>query len=112
VLNESRQANFYLVKAEAICIESPVEHWPPPSNIGAPSRLFTLITGPTEEAREVGETKQEFASRDAIRRHFWETLLDRARAKTKLYTIERRRGYADPFSWATTRLGSHSGRVQ
>ncbi len=73
-LNESRQASFYLVKAEAICIDS-----------SAPACLFTLITGPSEETREVGETKKEFADRYAIRRHFWETLLDRAQQKTKFY---------------------------
>jgi hypothetical protein len=85
-LNESRQASFYLVKAEAICIESPSERWPPPSNTSAPACLFTLITGPSEETREVGDTKQEIADRYTIRRHFWETLLDRARQKTKLYS--------------------------
>jgi hypothetical protein len=73
-LNESQQASFYLVKAEAICIDN-----------SAPACLFTLITGPSEETREVGETKKEFADRDAIRRRFWETLLERARQKTKLY---------------------------
>src|SRR5262245_45566910 len=74
-LNESRQASFYLVKAEAICIDN-----------SAPACLFTLITGPSEETREAGETKQEFADRYAIRRHFWETPLERARQKTKLYS--------------------------
>jgi hypothetical protein len=74
-LNESRQTNFYLVKAEAICIDN-----------RAPACLFTLITGPSEETREVGDTKKEFADRYAIRRLFWETLLERAPQKTKLYS--------------------------
>jgi Domain of unknown function (DUF4268) len=73
-LNESRLASFYLVKAEAICIDS-----------SAPACLFTLITGPSEETRVVGDAKQDIADRYAIRRHFWETLLERARQKTKLY---------------------------
>jgi hypothetical protein len=73
-LNESQQASFYLVKAEAIRIES-----------SPPACLFTLIVGPSEEAREVGETKKEFADRHAIRRRFWETFLERARHRTKLY---------------------------
>jgi hypothetical protein len=73
-LNESQQAGFYLVKAEAICIDD-----------SAPACLFTLITGPSDETREVGETKKEIADRYAIRRRFWEMLLDRARQKTKLY---------------------------
>jgi len=85
-LNESRQANFYLVKAEAICIESPGDHWPPPSNVSAPACLFTLITGPSEETHEVGDTKEEIASRYALRRRFWDTLIDRAEPKTKLYS--------------------------
>lgn len=59
-LNELQQASFYLVKAEAICIDS-----------SAPACLFTLITGPSDETREVGETKKEIADRFAIRRRFW-----------------------------------------
>jgi hypothetical protein len=73
-LNESRLANFYLVKAEAISIDS-----------SAPACLFTLITGPSEETRVAGETKQDIADGYEIRRDFWETLLERARQKTKLY---------------------------
>jgi hypothetical protein len=73
-LNESQQARFYLVKAEAIRIAD-----------SAPACLFTLITGPSEETWEVGDTKKEFAERHLLRRRFWETFLERARQKTKLY---------------------------
>lgn len=73
-LNESRQANFYLVKVEAICI-----------NESAPACLFTLITGPSEETRELVETKKEIAESGAVRYRFWETFLVRALQTTKLY---------------------------
>ena len=73
-LNELRETSFYLVKAEAICIDD-----------SAPACLFTLITGPSEETREVGETKKEFADRHLERHRFWETFLERARQKTNLY---------------------------
>jgi hypothetical protein len=74
-LNEAQQASFYLVKVEAICIDQ-----------GAPACLFTLITGPSEETREVGETKKDISDRYVIRRRFWETLLERARQRTRLYS--------------------------
>jgi Domain of unknown function (DUF4268) len=74
-LNESQEASFYLIKAEAIRIDN-----------SAPACLFTLITGPSEETREVGEAKKEIADRYVVRRNFWETLLERARQKTKLYS--------------------------
>lgn len=74
-LNESSGADFYLLKVEAVRIgESPA----------AP--LLTLITGPSEESRQVGETKKELAERYHIRRRFWTELLSRARGKTKLFS--------------------------
>src|SRR5262249_1437459 len=39
-----------------------------------------------EETLEVGDTKKELSDRYLLRRHFWETLLERARQKTKLYS--------------------------
>lgn len=74
-LNESSGADFYLLKVEAVRIgQSP------------PAPLLTLITGPSEESRQVGETKKDLAERYVIRRRFWEELLARARKKTKLFT--------------------------
>jgi len=74
-LNESRAASFYLVKVEAIRIgNSPA----------AP--LLTLITGPSEEATEVGDTKKEFAERHIQRKKFWTALLALARNQTKLHS--------------------------
>ncbi len=73
-LNESSTASFYLLKVEAVKIgESP------------PAPLLTLIVGPSEETREVGRTKGEWAERETFRYHFWEALLERARRKTRLH---------------------------
>lgn len=73
-LNESHAASFYLVKVEAICIDD-----------SPPAPLLTLITGPSEEAAEAGETKKELAERHVNRRRFWTALLDLAKTKTKLH---------------------------
>ena len=74
-LNDCRAASFYLVKVEAIRIgNSPA----------AP--LLTLITGPSEEATEVGDTKKEIAERHIQRKKFWTALLALARNQTKLHS--------------------------
>src|SRR5262249_702205 len=73
--NESGAADFYLLKIEGIRIgNSPA----------AP--LLTLIVGPSEETREVGEVKKERNERSSLRRRFWEGLLERSKAKTTLQT--------------------------
>lgn len=73
-LNESSEGNFYLLRVEAIKVgESP------------PAPLLTLIVGPSQEAREVGDTKRELAERHMIRRGFWVQLLERARVETQLH---------------------------
>jgi len=73
-LNESSSAHFYLLKVEAVQIgESP------------PAPLLTLITGPSEESRQIGEKKKEFTERDDIRYRFWTELFGRLRHKTKLF---------------------------
>ena len=74
-LNEGAGAGFYLVKLEGIRIgDSP------------PAPLLTLIVGPSEESREVGEAKKERAERYGVRRRFWTGLLDAAKAKTRLHS--------------------------
>jgi hypothetical protein len=74
-LNESSSVAFYLLKIEGIRIgESPA----------AP--LLTLIVGPSEESRGVGETKKELAGRYIFRHRFWTTLLDEAKKKTNLHS--------------------------
>ena len=74
-LNESATASFYMVKAEAVQIgDSP------------PAPLLTLIVGPSEEARQVGQRKKEFIERYAIRQQFWSALLEAAKPRTKLFS--------------------------
>ncbi len=73
-LNQSTAASFYLLKVEAIQIES---------SPAAP--LLTLIVGPSAEGREVGETKKDLAEREGLREEFWRTLLERAKGTTKLH---------------------------
>jgi len=73
-LNESSLANFYLLKLEAIKIgDSP------------PAPLFTVIVGPSEEGKEVGKAKKEFAEQNLLRGRFWTQLLEIAKVKTKLH---------------------------
>lgn len=73
-LNESSSAEFYVLKLEGIRI-----------NDSAPAPLLTLIVGPSEEGREVGEAKKELAERHDLREKFWAELLQLAKAKTKLH---------------------------
>lgn len=89
-LNESASAQFYMVKVEAVRIEN-----------SAPAPLFTLIVGPSEEAKEVGQTKKEIAERYDIRRHWWSTLISRSAAINKLHT------HITPseYSWIGTSSG-------
>jgi Domain of unknown function (DUF4268) len=73
-LNESAPADFYLVKIEGIRIGG-----------SQPAPLLTLIVGPSEESREVGEVKKDIAGRPHIRRRFWTQLLGRAKERTRLH---------------------------
>ncbi len=73
-LNESTAAEFYLLKVEGIKIGE-----------SQPAPLFTLIVGPSEEVKEAGGTKKEFAERHHLRKEFWNYLLERAKEKTKLH---------------------------
>lgn len=74
-LNESSSASFYMVKVEAVRIEN---------SLAAP--LFTLIVGPSEEAREVGQTKQNIAERYSIRKRWWAQLIERSAAVNRLHS--------------------------
>ena len=73
-LNESSSAAIYMVKVEAVRIgDSPA----------AP--LFTLIVGPSEETKDVGQTKKEIAERYGIRKRWWSTLIERSSKVNKLH---------------------------
>lgn len=74
-LNESNSAEFYLFKIEGIKIGN-----------SHPAPLFTLIVGPSQEVKEAGETKKEYAERHYLRKEFWTHLLSKAKAKTKLHS--------------------------
>lgn len=73
-LNESRLAKFYLVKLEVVRILN-----------SDPAPLFTLIVGPSEVSRIIGNQKEETAERFDIRHKFWSMLLENAKVKTKLH---------------------------
>lgn len=69
-LNESTSADFYLVKVEAVRIgESPA----------AP--LLTIIVGPSQETKTVGQQKMVLHERYDIRRQWWTRLVARPAAK-------------------------------
>ncbi|MBF0301379.1 MAG: DUF4268 domain-containing protein [Oligoflexia bacterium] len=74
-LNETRLSSFYLVKLEAIKI-----------NESEPAFLFTLIVGPSEEVKEIGETKEEISDGNPILKKFWIQLLQKAKLLTKLHS--------------------------
>lgn len=77
-LNENApdDVSFYLVKIEAVKIE--------PQPIAAP--LFTIIARPTEESKEIGLEKKEYAQRHLLRKEFWTKLLEKANKLTKLHS--------------------------
>ncbi len=90
-LNESSPAVFYLVKIEGIRIgDSP------------PAPLLTLIVGPSEESREVGEAKKDRADRYHIRHEFWTGLLEAAKQRSKLHAAVS----PGDYGW----LGASAGR--
>lgn len=67
--------SFYLVKVEAYKIGD-----------SEPAPLFSTISGPSPEAKEIGEQKQDLAERHLMRIEFWKQLLDKAKAITPLHT--------------------------
>ena len=76
-LNETLPADtgFFLIRVEAYRIEN-----------SPPAPLFTLVAGPSQEARQIGTKKKEWAERDMLRLKFWEDLQNRLRGQTKLHT--------------------------
>jgi hypothetical protein len=63
-----------MVKVEAVRIsDSP------------PAPLFTLIVGPSDEAKVVGEAKKEIAERYSIRKRWWTMLIQRSAAVSKTH---------------------------
>ena len=75
-LNENTAANlaFFLVKVETVRIAN---------SPAAP--LFTVLAGPDEQVKELGDNKKEWAERHVKRMEFWKGLLDRSKEKTRLF---------------------------
>ncbi len=93
-LNESTPVDraFFLVRLEAIQIGN-----------SAAAPLFTVLAGPSEEAKAIGQEKKELAERHLLRLRYWEGLLDRAKAMGILHHANRA---PTRDSW----LGSGAGR--
>ena len=91
-LNQTYSADFYLVKLEAVQVDTSL-----------PAPLLTLIVGPSEESKMVGDEKKEVNQRYILRRQFWEQLLDRASERTSLHAnISPSKGGS---IWATVKSG-------
>src|SRR5690606_8066214 len=60
-LNQSTSATFYLVKVEAVRVQAPGS-----DQVSPPAPLLTLIVGPDETSKEIGEKKKELADRDLV----------------------------------------------
>lgn len=73
-LNESSAADFYLLKLEAVRIDS-----------SSPAPLLTKIVGPSDEARAAGTAKKEMTERGRLRHSFWTQLLELAKKRTPLH---------------------------
>jgi hypothetical protein len=89
-LNESGSAAFYMVKVEAVKIgDSP------------PAPLFTVIVGPSEDSKNVGQAKKEIAERYGIRKRWWTQLVERSVKITRLHA------HITPgeYSWIGTSSG-------
>lgn len=74
-LNQFPDAQFYLIKMEAVKIGD-----------SAPAPLFTLIAGPSAEVREAGATRKKISEGQTLYRKFWTSLLEGALKRTKLFS--------------------------
>lgn len=75
-LNESGlDVNFYLVQIEVYRIGE-----------SEPAPKFSIIAGPSEESKIIGEEKKELSERHKKRLEFWKSLLERSKSKTPLHS--------------------------
>ncbi|MCF6228837.1 MAG: DUF4268 domain-containing protein, partial [Planctomycetes bacterium] len=74
-LNEMPDVDFYIVKVEAITIDN-----------SPPAALFTLISAPSKEIRDVGRSKAQMNVTQTQNFEFWEMLLRHANSKSKLHS--------------------------
>ncbi len=91
-LNDAGLAKFFLLKVEAITIGA-----------SPPAPLLTPITGPSDEGREIGDTKKKFVERYDLRHRFWGALLERAKSTTKLHANIS----PSDYSWIATGAGKY-----
>lgn len=87
-LNESSNADFYLLKIEAIRIEN-----------SPPAPLLTLIVGPSDEGKSIGRSKKEMSERDRLRYKWWSQLVQHPNATRHQHITPRK------YSW----IGISSG---
>ena len=91
-LNESFNADFYLLKIEAIRIEN-----------SRPALLPTLIVGPSEEVKSIGRNRQKMSERDRERYQkryeWWSQLIEHPDAK------EHRHLSPSKYSWLSRGSG-------
>lgn len=75
-LNEVTPADIYLflVKVEAIKIGD-----------SEPAPLFSVVSGPSIEGKQIGEKKKELAQSQIDRLEFWESLLEKSKSKFQLF---------------------------
>ena len=69
-LNEGTSGDFYLLKVEALRIEE-----------SPPAPLLTVIVGPTEEAKNVGDIKHQLSERGRVRKEWWKALVAHPEAR-------------------------------
>lgn len=65
---------FYLVKVEGIKIGDSL-----------PAPLFSVICAPSQDVKEMGKTKEEFAERHKLLLEFWRRLIEKIKGKTQLH---------------------------
>jgi len=73
-LNESANADFYILKIEGIKIGD-----------SQPAPLLTQIVGPSREVKEASQTKKEYKERHFLRKEFWDFLLEEVKSRTTLH---------------------------
>ena len=77
-LNETQLGDFYILKAEAIVIETE-------QGQSAPAPLLTLIVGPSAETKAIGATKDRISDVKLVLREFWTQLLEHAKSHSRLH---------------------------
>ncbi len=88
--NTTPETTFFLIKVEAFCIED-----------SPPAPKFSIVSGPSDEAKEIGKIKTDYAKIHYKRLEFWTQLLEKANARTPLHSNIK----AGKYSWIGTGAG-------